>query len=213
LSVVEPIYRQNIKALFSPAFKIVFTIPVSALRDPLVIGALNSEGIVRPRLLPVTKFFTYENVRKKDAAPIENNIALFQAVLTKRFTEGLLHPDTARKMVLASGGVLRELVRIGRECCTECMVQLELEPDRTNLCIDDRILTAALNNLRNDFARQIQTDYDVLVKVYKTLELVEGEAFVRMLHGLMVLEYENDDMWYDVHPIVLDLLRRKKLVE
>jgi energy-coupling factor transporter ATP-binding protein EcfA2 len=212
LSVIEPIYRQNVKALFSPSFKIVFTIPVSAIQDPQVMGSLNSEGVVRPQLFPVVKFFTYDQVQQSNTTPIEENVKLFEAVLAKRFSAGLIHPETVRKMVLASGGVLRELVRIGRECCTECMVQMEIEPDRENICIDDEILTVALNNLRNDFARQIQTNYPILVEVHKTLEQVAGEAFIKMLHGLVILEYENGDMWYDVHPIVLDLLRRKKLV-
>jgi hypothetical protein len=52
LSVIEPIYRQNVKALFSPAFKMVLTIPVSAIQEPSVMGALTSEGIVRPQLFP-----------------------------------------------------------------------------------------------------------------------------------------------------------------
>jgi nucleoside-triphosphatase THEP1 len=214
LRVVEPIFRQNVKALFSPAFRIVFTIPVAASEDPIVMGALNSEGIVRPRRFPVTKFFTYEELRKPNAKPIEANVALFEQVLAKRFAPDLIRPETARKMVLASGGVLRELVRIGRECCIECMTQIEMQPDRANAYIDDVILMAVLSNLRNEFARQIQpSDYSLLVAVHKTLEQAEGETSIKMLHGLMVLEYENGDMWYDLHPIVLDLLRRKKLVE
>jgi hypothetical protein len=32
------------------------------------------------------------------------------------------------------------------------------------------------------------------------------------LLGLMVLEYENDALWYDVHTIVLDLLKREGLI-
>jgi len=111
---------------------------------------------------------------------------------------------------------MRELVRIARECCTECMVQLELEPDRTDLMIDDAILKEALRNLRNDFARQIGTNlFPVLVQVYNTLnnEDADGDAFVKLLHGLMVLEYQNDELWYNVHPIVVDLLRQKKLIE
>jgi hypothetical protein len=39
-----------------------------------------------------------------------------------------------------------------------------------------------------------------------------SEEFLSLLHGLHVLEYENDDLWYDVHPIVVDLLKRKKLI-
>lgn len=213
LSVVEQIYRQNVKALFSPNFKIVFTIPVSSSQDPQVMGALNSEGVVRLQLFPVTKFFTYEQIKEGSTIPIAQNVELFKEVLAKRFKAGLIDPKTSQNLVLASGGVLRELVRIARECCTECMVQIELHPDRESMQIDDAILTTALKNLRNDFARQIQANYQMLVTVHKTHEQVESELFTKMLHGLMVLEYENGDLWYDVHPIILDLLRRKQLVD
>ena len=30
---------------------------------------------------------------------------------------------------------------------------------------------------------------------------------------MMVLEYQNDELWYDVHPIVVDLLRREGLIQ
>ncbi len=211
-SVVEPIYRNNLKSLFSPGFKIVFTIPVSALQEPRIMGALTSEGVVRPQLFPVAKFFGQEDCHNPEAEPIEKSLKLFETILEKRFPEGLLAPEISRKIALLSGGVMRELVRIGRECCTECMVQLEIEPERTAIQVDDGILTAAVANLRNDFARQIRTHYDLLAQVYQTLERAEGDAFVEMLHGLMVLEYENGDLWYDLHPIVKDLLRRRKLI-
>jgi hypothetical protein len=216
LALVESIYRNNVKVLFSPRFRIVFTIPVSAIQEPQVMGALNSEGIVRPQLFAVAKFFTKQDSHNPQAEPIAKTVNIFLEVLTKRISAECIEPDTARQIVLKSGGVMRELVRIARECCTECMVQLELEPDRANLKIDDEILTAALRNLRNDFARQIGTDlYPVLVQVYQTLKSkdMDSGAFVKLLHGLMVLEYQNDELWYDVHPIVVDLLRREGLIQ
>ncbi|MDX2216221.1 MAG: ATP-binding protein [Oculatellaceae cyanobacterium bins.114] len=216
LALVESIYLNNIKVLFSPGFRIVFTIPVSAVQEPKVMGALMSEGIVRPQLFAVAKFFGKQDVRNPQAEPIAKTVDLFLKVLTKRISADCIEPDTARQMVLKSGGVMRELVRIARECCTECMVQLELEPDRTDLKINDEILTLALRNLRNDFARQIGTDlFPVLVQVYQTLKSkdTDGDAFVKLLHGLMVLEYQNDELWYDVHPIVVDLLRREGLIK
>jgi energy-coupling factor transporter ATP-binding protein EcfA2 len=216
LPLVESIYRNNIKVLFSPRFRIVFTIPVSAIQDPQVMGALTSEGIVRPQLFPVTKFYPKEDCHDPEAEPIARAVDKFLEVLTRRIPADRIEPGTARRMVLQSGGVMRELVRIGRECCTECMVQMELEPDRTDLKINDEVLNVAIRNLRNDFARQLGTDlYPVLVQVYKTLnnDDTDGDAFVKLLHGLMVLEYQNDDLWYDVHPIVVDLLQRKGLLK
>lgn len=213
LSVVEPIYRNNLKSLFSPGFKIVFTIPISAIQEPQVMGALTSEGVVRPYLFPVTKFYSRPDVHKSDVEPIAKNIELFEAVIRRRFPDCLLDPQTTGKMALMSGGVMRELVRIGRECCTECMVELEIAPDRTDVRIDDAVLMRAVRNLRNDFARQIGGNYELLVQVYATLKSIENLDFIKLLHGLMVLEYENDALWYDVHPIVVDLLRQEQLIK
>jgi hypothetical protein len=92
------------------------------------------------------------------------------------------------------------------------MVQIEIEPDLTDVRIDDAILMRAIRNLRNDFARQIGGKYEQLEKVYETLKSIESQEFIKLLHGLMVLEYENDALWYDVHPIVLDLLKREGLI-
>jgi nucleoside-triphosphatase THEP1 len=216
LPQVEAIYRSNIKSLFSPRFQVVFTIPISALRDPAVSGALTSEGIVRVQQFPVSKFFAKADCRKSGAQPIAKTLNLFLSVLSKRIPANLIEPEIAEAMVLKSGGVIRELVRIARECCTECMVLLESEPDRAEIKIDQEILAAALRNLRNDFDRLLGTQlYEVLKEVYTKLTPAEAsdEDFIKLLHGLCVLEYQNDDLWYDVHPIVIDLLRRKQLVE
>ncbi|WP_055075748.1 ATP-binding protein [Pseudanabaena sp. 'Roaring Creek'] len=216
LPLVEAIYRNNIKALFSPQIRIVFTIPVSAIQEPEVMGSLNSEGVVRPHLFPVTKFFPKDDRHNPEVKPIAKNLNIFLKVLDKRIPEGLIEARTAHEMVLKSGGVMRELVRIARECCTECMVQIEIEPERENIVINEEILNAALQNLRHDFTRQIGSSlYHLLKEIYETSvpEDSSNEDFVKLLHGLMVLEYENASLWYDVHPIVVDLLKQKKLIE
>ena len=55
LSVVETIYRDNVKALFSSAFRIVFTMPVSAIRESYIMRTLKSESVALVQF-PVTKF-------------------------------------------------------------------------------------------------------------------------------------------------------------
>jgi nucleoside-triphosphatase THEP1 len=215
LGLAESIYRKSIRSLFSPQFRILFTIPVAAVQEPQIMGALSSEDIVRPYILPVAKFFAKQDCHKPNAEPITHTLNTFLELLNKRIPADLMEPETARRMVLLSGGVLRELVRIARECCTECMVRLEIEPERSDIRINDEILAVALRNLRNDFARQLGSSlYAVLVEVYqnhKPLDISSSD-FVKLLHGLMVLEYQNDALWYDVHPIVVDLLQREKRV-
>ncbi len=215
LPLAEAIFRNNIKSLFFPGFRIVFTVPVAAVRETKVVSALQSEGIVRPRLFPVAKFFGKENRHTLGAEPDAKFLNTFVELLNKRIPEGLLEPEIARQIVLMSGGVVREIVRLARECCLECMVQIDIEPDDDDVTINQEVLTIALRNLRNDFDRQIGSDlYNLMVTVYKTAETPDarGEEFMRLLHGLMVLEYENDSIWYDVHPIVVELLKQKQLI-
>lgn len=216
LALVESIYRGNVKSLFLPNFQIIFTIPISVVRDVELVGTLQSEGISRIEQFAVAKFFPQEQAHDPTAEPIAQTVDVFLDVLGKRVPEELIEPEIAKQMVLHSGGVMRELVRIARECCTECMLVLDSEPDRTDVKIDQEILTAALRNLRNDFARGLGKNlYDLLTLTYENLTPPDAvsEDFLKLLHGLYVLEYLNDDLWYDVHPIVVDLLRRKKLIE
>ena len=214
LPLVEAIYRDNINSLLLPQFRIIFTIPISVVRDPELNGVLQSAGISRIEPLAVAKLFPQELARKADAEPIEATMAVLLNVLQKRVDADLIEPETARKIVLKSGGVMRELVRLARECCIECLLVMENLPDQP-IKINDEILTRALRTLRNDFARRLgETFYQLLLTVYREFTPPDGasENFLELLHGLYVLEYENDDLWYDLHPIVRDLLERKKLI-
>ncbi|NEP20135.1 MAG: ATP-binding protein, partial [Leptolyngbya sp. SIO4C1] len=213
LPLVRSIFQDNIKALFSPRIRVVFTIPIAVVREPRLLATLESES--RTIMLPVTKFYERADAHQPEAAPIKNNVAMLQEMLDRRIPDELIEPAIKQQIVLLSGGVLRELVRLGQECCRECMLELELAPENTEIKINQAILTEAVKTLRNQFARTLGTDlYDLLVETHKkfTPPDAKSDAFLELLHGLYVLEYENDDLWYDLHPMVKDLLQRKQLI-
>ena len=167
-------------------------------------------------MLAVTKFFSKEDAHKPDAVPLEENVQMLTKVLEKRIPDVLIEPEIKRQIVLLSGGVLRELIRLAQECCRECMFQLDLNPDNPDVTIDGAILKEAVKNLRNQFARTLGTDlYTLLLEIYREFKPpnVKSGEFLELLHGLYVLEYENDELWYDLHPMVLDLLKRQSLFE
>jgi energy-coupling factor transporter ATP-binding protein EcfA2 len=213
LPVVETIFSDNINALFSPRIRILFTIPIAVVRDTRLKGTLDS--LCQVVLLSVTKFYPQDVAHQPDAAPIEKNVAILEQVLRKRIEPDLIESETLRQMVLLSGGVLRELVRLGKECCRECRLELKLDPTNTSQKIDDAILAAAKKSLRNQYARPLGTNALALLKAtYEAFTPPDAgdEKFLDLLHGLYVLEYENDDLWYDLHPLVTDLLKRKNLI-
>jgi nucleoside-triphosphatase THEP1 len=213
LTVVETIFGGNINALFSPRVRILFTIPIAVVRDTRLKATLDS--MCKVVLLPVTKFYSQDIAHQADSVPIEKSVNILESVLKKRIPSDLIEPDTLRKMVLLSGGVLRELMRIGKECCSECRLELKSDPTNTTQKIDDAILTAAQRSLRNQYARPLGTNDLQLLKItYESFSPPDAsdEDFLELLHGLYVLEYENDDLWYDLHPLVTDLLKRKNLI-
>ena len=212
LAVVRTVFQDNIKALFSPNIRVVFTIPIAVIREPRLIATLESDG--RIVMLPVTKFFPQDVAHQEEAAPLEKNVERLVALLDKRIPDELIEPEVKRKIVLLSGGVLRELVRLAQECIRECMIELETE-ETPDVKIDASILEVSVRSLRNQFARTLGSNlYGLLVETYRdfTPADIKSDDFLELLHGLYVLEYENDDLWYDLHPIVVDLLKRKKLI-
>ena len=41
----------------------------------------------------------------------------------------------------------------------------------------------------------------------------KAQAFLDLLHGLHILEYRNGQIWYDLHPVVTDLLVLKEMID
>ena len=164
LKDARSIYHENLNSLISPKISIVFTIPIAIVRDPEISGSIRALGELQ--LLSVPKFYSQDTAHKLGSQPVLNNVQILQDLLTKRIDPDLIEAETMYKMVLLSGGLLRELVRLAQQCCEECLFQLEENPDDT-LKIDDTILAMAVKTLRNSFARALGTnDFKILSDVY-----------------------------------------------
>lgn len=216
LKLVEEIYKNNINALFQPQIRVVFTIPIAVIRDIELRTILQTASGSPIQQMEVVKFFSKEERHNLQAIPSESKVKLFLEVLRKRIPSDLIEPETAHKLILSSGGVMRELVRIARACCSQCLLLLRREPDRTEVRINDQVLELALQDLRNDFAASLGTSrYQILATTYRNgePEEVNDPEFLLLLHGLYVLEYRNSDLWYDVHPMLVELLQRRNLLD
>jgi nucleoside-triphosphatase THEP1 len=212
--LVEEIYKNNINALFQPKLRIVFTIPISVIRDIELRTILQTASGSPIQQMEVAKFFSKVDRHNPQAVPLQSKVAVFLEVLQKRLPEDLVERETARKMVVYSGGVIRELVRIARASCAQCLLLIRQNPEQTALQINDEILQQALRDLRNDFASSLGASrYQILTTTYQEGKPADlTDEFLLLLHGLYILEYRNDEVWYDVHPIVVELLKRGNLV-
>jgi len=215
LSVINLVFKDNIKPLCQPNFQIVYTIPVAALRDKMLKPILETEmnGQV---MMGVVKLFAQDQAHQPNGIYVEKAVKTLCEMLKRRIPEDFLEEKAAHKMVLYSGGVLRELVRIAKESCRICLRLIRQRPDLVELKINDDILEEAVNNLRNDFAITLgKADFEILEQTYRNFEPQDPkqDQFLELLHGLDILEYKNRKIWYDVHPIVVELLRDRKLID
>jgi AAA ATPase domain len=216
LSVARGIYQDHIKEIFQPKISIIFTIPVSSLRDVSLVTTLRTAANDKIVEMPVSKLFIKGERRKVDARPQKNEVRTLCEILYKRVSSDLIDSLTAEKLVLYSGGVLRELVRIANRCCRICLRLIRRDPKQTNIVISDEVLEEALKDLRLDFEIELgKADYQILQTTYKQFmpDDPKEQKFLDLLHGLHILEYRNDEVWYDAHPIVIALLKRKELID
>jgi nucleoside-triphosphatase THEP1 len=214
LERVNDIYRDNLKALILPGFRIIYTIPIAVLRDKFLRPLIESETNDQIVTMPVIKLFKKGENRLPDAVPLPEATEILCEILKKRIPPQLLETTTAEKIVITSGGVLREMIRIANECCRICLRLIRRKPD-TDLKINDRILDQATNSIRNDFAIPLgKVDYEILHQIYRQFipDDPKQSEFLDLLHGLYVLEYRNRQNWYDVHPIVVELLKDQGLI-
>ncbi|MGF2040336.1 MAG: ATP-binding protein [Nostoc sp. CmiVER01] len=215
LAVVNNLFKDNIKALCLPGFRIIYTIPIAALREKELKPTIENETNDQVVAMPVLKLFKKGESHLANATPFPKTLNILCEILTKRISNNLLESSTAEKIVLNSGGVLRELIRISNECCRICLRLIRRKPEDT-VIINDEILEQAINNIRNDFAMPLgSVDYRILQTTYNNFkpEDPKQQEFLDLLHGLYVLEYRNRQNWYDVHPIIVELLREEGLID
>ena len=211
LGVVRQVYQEHIKALFLPNFRMILTTPISALRDVSLSATVETETNDQVVFMPVTKLFKRGESRNPDAVPMTEPAARLKEVLAKRLGSELIEPEILDRIVVYSGGVLRELIRIANECCRICLRLVRRRPEDA-IKINAEVVEEAVNKLRLDFDTRLgTTDYEMLMTTYREFkpENPKAKEFLDLLHGLYVLEYRNAVLWYDIHPIVLELLKQR----
>jgi len=214
LGRVKDIYEDNIKALLQPNFRIIYTVPIAVLRETFLATIITTETNDQIVVMPVLKVFEKGKNRLPDAHPRIEVKNLLCEILQKRIPNDLIEKTTVEKLVVQSGGVLRELIRIANECCRICLRLIRRKPGE-KVVIDDSILEQAINKIRNDYSIRLgKVDFEVLQSIYENFMPDDPKQleFLDLLHGLYVLEYRNDETWYDVHPIIVETLRRRGLI-
>jgi len=193
IELAHQIFVEHLDAITAPMCKIVYTVPLSFARR-------KEFNDILPRfdhhtLLPVVK------IRNRDGTVNEENFELLRRVVAKRLPLDFIEGEALDYAINKSGGVLRELIRYLHQSCLTALT-------KGAPCITHEMIKEVVDERRKVFAQQLEyDDYKVLMGVSPEVRAYRiDDRFRELLFHLSILQYENDDVWYDLHPVVKDLV-------
>ena len=192
LSKAKTIFYDNGESISAPELAIIYTFPVALSRSSDFMHISNYFSATRT--LPN---FRAEN---RNGEPNTFGRTALRTILLNRLEKELLEDAALELLVTYSGGLPRQLIKLARDACVEADVS-----DSSIVRVTH--VKAAIAEERKNFKRMLSDEQLTQLQAVKADHNIDqNEANQRLLHTLSILEYENDELWYDVNPLVDDLL-------
>lgn len=202
---IERLFGRYLDMLQLPYVHCVYSVPA------FVQFFVNCGELV---IIPTIKLWK-KRVLNEAEIPHEPGLVVLRSILEKRFGTDAQRriwgePDTQgrydgiEKLIVASGGALRDMFRLFREALLAAQT----------LPIPDKGVQQAVATVRNDFKTSIE-DARWLHKIHseqaadpQTSKAGDVNRYMRLLDSHLILFYRNDISWYDSHPLVRDEVKR-----
>jgi hypothetical protein len=137
---------------------------------------------------------------------VENNSEdryFFEEILTIRAKQGFIEPSAIQKLIDYSGGLLRDLINLTQSSIEEAYIS-----DADNLT-QVHVERAANSFGRSKLLGVSNEDFEVLNKVFKTENFIpRTDEEIRLLVTGRILEYQNLERRFAVHPAIQHLLQK-----
>lgn len=186
------VFREHVKSLTSFNCFVIYTAPISLLYDT---HSKHVGQFLETHYMPMFK------VRFKDGTPeppTSPDVTTLREIVFRRVHPDLFEDGVVETAIEMTGGILRELIRIIRGCCVYCH---EYEIGK----ISRQIIHMQKGKLKSEYYRMLEHgDYRQLKQVSRTKS--RADVDMRHLESLCVLYYPNGKGWFDVHPVVSELL-------
>ncbi len=186
------IFREHVKSLTSFKCFVIYTAPISLLYDS---QSKHVGQFLETHYMPMFK------VKHRNGSPVDTqseNASTLREIIHRRVHPDLFEEGVVETAIYLTGGILREFIRIIRGCCVYCH---EYEIGR----ISHNIIEMQKNKLKSEYYRMLEhEDYMQLERVNRTKS--RADVDMRHLESLCVLYYPNGKGWFDVHPVVNELL-------
>ncbi len=196
---VRNLFFAHAEHLRIPLLHIVYTIP--PYLSVLAAGAGTLMGGATTRRLVSAHIFD-----NRSRMPDQAGLAMMRTVVGKRYPDWaeILPAEMLDRLSLSSGGDLREFFRLIRLCLTTVR-------DDDQIPLTEKIIIAAENNVRGEMLPIPADHLDWLQKIARTHDTclpsdTELPTLAHFLDNRLVLNYRNGDNWYDVHPLLRDIV-------
>lgn len=187
------IFREHVKSLASFNCFAIYTAPISLLYDS---ASKHIGQFLEVHYMPMFRVRTKEGVPEP---PTAADVQTLREIVYRRVHPDLFEDGVLETIIDMTGGILRELIRVIRNCCVYCA-----EYDISQ--ISHEVLTYQKNRLKSEYYRILEhDDYKWLYRVKRTKS--RANVNMRHLESLCVLYYPNGKGWFDVHPVVSELLQ------
>ncbi len=197
------LFFHHVALLKLPSCHVVYTIPpYLAFLNQEIAGAFG--GYLH--ILPAVKVQSRPPARAAHAKGIEALTHLIEQRVDLDVLFGPDKRDCMQRLVIASGGNLRDL-----EALTRAVVESALD---LTLPVSIREVERAINR-QGAIRTLLKDDLDILLEVSKhgALDLVPRDrlgAFAGAMDQHLMLCYWNGDFWYDAHPLLAGKLQRAR---
>lgn len=201
--LIRLIFADQRQFLDSPTCRVVYTAPA-----PVAYALDFEETRKRFDLVEFPNVKLFERVSKGGRqARDERGYAAMRAIADARFDflgldRAQIIPDSLLdRLVHQSGGLLKDFIVLIRKTIIQTRIA-----EGHHITPEDA--QEAIYELRRERSRPLTgREWAVLDEVARTNQRVAGELCDRLLYSSVVLNYINEDDWYDVHAILWDVER------
>jgi len=174
------LFLKHAEQLTVPKCHLIYTIPISLLYQNNVISIFGADGV---STIPMV------NIKQ------EEGIRCLIALIEKRVVVDALFEQRSlvEKLIKMSGGAVRDLMRLMQTVC------LGTETD----LINEETVDQAIRELAREYGRLVQEkDIEALQSVVNGAWVTGDEKYARLLHNRVIHEYQNGELWAELHPAV-----------
>ena len=203
-SAVELFSGQAVNLAY-PTLHVVYTVP------PYLTAVAGNVS----RVLGGNPIVSWPNVHVRKISGEDDDVGMtvMETIVEKRFPDWqqVFSREHLRRLARSSGGDLRDYFRLVREC----LVELETAGQSQ---VDEAILRRVEQQLRSELTPLAAEDVRWLCRIHQTKSTAlesndELHRLARFLDGNWIMNYQNGEPWYDVHPLIVEELERAEARE